>query len=149
MKSLVAAALRVAQADPSDVDDYLRQGVTASLASDHEGARAIFEALLPPIAESPTGRQELRAAARCLGSQVALDVRETGNGATIRPSLWVRLVAATRGAYLSQRRQRSPSPEIAGRKHRLSERQADALRSPLLQRFTRSGSQMSGRLRAM
>ncbi len=48
VRSVVAAALRVAQADPSEVDDYLRQGVTASLASDHEGARAIFEALLPP-----------------------------------------------------------------------------------------------------
>jgi hypothetical protein len=52
VKGFVAAALRVAQADPSDVDDYLRQGVTASLASDHEGARALFEALLPPIAHA-------------------------------------------------------------------------------------------------
>lgn len=51
-RRFAAAATRVGQADPSEVDEYLRQGVTASLAGDHEGARAIFEALLPPIANA-------------------------------------------------------------------------------------------------
>lgn len=51
-KRFAVAARHVGQADPSDVDEYLRQGVTASLAGDHAAARAIFEALLPPIASA-------------------------------------------------------------------------------------------------
>jgi len=55
------AARRVGQADPHDVDEHLRQGVKASLAGDHAGARAILGALLPPIADAEIdlGQHEL------------------------------------------------------------------------------------------
>ena len=43
---------RVGQAEPFDVDAYLRQGVAASLAGEHATARRIFEALLLPIANA-------------------------------------------------------------------------------------------------
>lgn len=46
------AARRVAQADPMEVDEYLRHGITASLAGEHATARRIFEELLFPIAEA-------------------------------------------------------------------------------------------------
>ena len=49
----------------------------------------------------------------------------------------------------SPSRQRSPSPLMAGLKHRLSETQADFVVSPFFQRFTRSGSQINGRERAI
>lgn len=45
------AARRVAHADPDEVSDYLRQGTRAFLAGDHASARAVFEALLLPIAQ--------------------------------------------------------------------------------------------------
>jgi hypothetical protein len=45
------AARRVAYADPDDVSDYLRQGTKAFLAGDHASARAVFEALLLPVAQ--------------------------------------------------------------------------------------------------
>lgn len=51
VESFAEAACQVGQAEPSEVDGYLRQGVTASLAADHDAARAVFEALLPPIAD--------------------------------------------------------------------------------------------------
>ncbi|MGH7437361.1 MAG: hypothetical protein ACRENE_16915 [Polyangiaceae bacterium] len=56
-----AAARRVGQAEPFDVDAYLRQGVTASLAGEHATARRIFEALLVPIAnaEIDLGQHEM------------------------------------------------------------------------------------------
>ena len=56
-----AAARRVGQAEPFDVDAYLRQGVSASLAGEHATARRIFEALLLPIAnaEIDLGQHEL------------------------------------------------------------------------------------------
>src|SRR5258705_5509546 len=44
------AARRMAYADPDDVNDYLRQGTRAFLAGDHASARAVFEALLLPVA---------------------------------------------------------------------------------------------------
>jgi hypothetical protein len=44
------AARRAGFAVPSEVDEYLRHGVTASLAAEHARARRIFEAILPPIA---------------------------------------------------------------------------------------------------
>lgn len=50
--NFVVAARRAGAADPSQVDDYLRQGVKASLAGDHESASAIFESLLAPIADA-------------------------------------------------------------------------------------------------
>src|SRR2546421_5241766 len=51
VNAFVAAARRVGQAAPSDVDRYLRQGLKASLAGDHAGARSILGALLRPIAD--------------------------------------------------------------------------------------------------
>jgi hypothetical protein len=45
------AARRVAYADPDEVSDYLRQGNRLFLAGDHASARAVFEALLLPIAQ--------------------------------------------------------------------------------------------------
>src|SRR5258706_10272697 len=44
------AARRMAYADPDEVNDYLRQGTRAFLAGDHASARAVFEALLLPVA---------------------------------------------------------------------------------------------------
>lgn len=51
VEGFAAAACRVGHAEPREVDEYLRHGVKASLAGDHQGARAIFAALLPPLAE--------------------------------------------------------------------------------------------------
>jgi hypothetical protein len=48
-KKFIAAARTVAHADPSDIDDILRQALTASLAGDHVSARAVFETVLAPI----------------------------------------------------------------------------------------------------
>ena len=48
-KHFATAAKRVGQGDPAEVDDYLRQAITASLAGDHAAARAVFDALLEPI----------------------------------------------------------------------------------------------------
>lgn len=45
------AAQRIGQAEPMEVDEYLRRGITASLAGDHAIARRVFEALLLPITE--------------------------------------------------------------------------------------------------
>ena len=46
------AAKRIGYADPMEVDEYLRRGVTASLAGEHATARRVFEALLLPIADA-------------------------------------------------------------------------------------------------
>jgi hypothetical protein len=48
-QAFAAAARRVGQAEPSEVDDFLRRAITASLAGDHASARAAFEVLLEPI----------------------------------------------------------------------------------------------------
>lgn len=45
------AARTVAYADPDEVSDYLRKGTRAFLAGDHATARAVFEALLLPVAQ--------------------------------------------------------------------------------------------------
>jgi hypothetical protein len=45
------AARRIAYADPDEVSDYLRRGTRAFLAGDHASARAVFEALLLPVAQ--------------------------------------------------------------------------------------------------
>jgi hypothetical protein len=45
------AARRVAYADPDEVSDCLRHGTRAFLAGDHASARAVFEALLLPVAQ--------------------------------------------------------------------------------------------------
>lgn len=51
VERFAAAAQRVGWADPSEVDDALRQGITASLAGDHASACAIFRALLIPMSD--------------------------------------------------------------------------------------------------
>ncbi len=45
------AARRVGHAEPMEVDEYLRRGITASLAGEHALARRVFDALLVTIAE--------------------------------------------------------------------------------------------------
>ena len=59
--SFAKAAIRTGQADPSDVDDYLRQGSNAFLGKDYPSTIAIFRALLPPIgsADIYLGQHEL------------------------------------------------------------------------------------------
>ena len=52
MLEFANAARRIGQAEPMEVDEYLRRGITASLAGDHAIARRVFEALLLPIAEA-------------------------------------------------------------------------------------------------
>ena len=49
-KSFADAARVVGYADPDDVSEHLRLGTKAFRAGDHASARAVFEALLPPIA---------------------------------------------------------------------------------------------------
>ena len=51
IEAFVAAARRVHYADPSDVDDYLREGTHAFLARDYPAAFRIFRALLIPIGD--------------------------------------------------------------------------------------------------
>jgi hypothetical protein len=60
-RSFADAARRVGYADPDDVSEHLRQGTKAFLAGDHASARAVFQALLPPIAvaEIDLGQHEL------------------------------------------------------------------------------------------
>jgi hypothetical protein len=55
------AARRVGYAVPMEVDEYLRRGVTASLAGEHVLARRVFDALLRPIAgaEIDVGQHEM------------------------------------------------------------------------------------------
>ena len=55
------AARRVGYAEPMKVDEYLRRGVTASLAGEHVLARRVFDALLRPIAgaEIDVGQHEM------------------------------------------------------------------------------------------
>jgi hypothetical protein len=52
IERFVEAARRVGHADPSDVDEYLRAGVKASLAGDQPAARSILGSLRVPIAEA-------------------------------------------------------------------------------------------------
>lgn len=49
-KSFAEAARHVGHADPDDVTEHLRRTTKAFLAGDHASARAVFEAILPPIA---------------------------------------------------------------------------------------------------
>jgi hypothetical protein len=60
-KSFADAARIVGNADPADVSEHLRLGSKAFMAGDHASARAIFEALLPPIAvaDIDLGQHEL------------------------------------------------------------------------------------------
>ena len=49
-KSFSEAARQIGQADPDDVTEHLRRATKAFLAGDHASARAVFDAILPPIA---------------------------------------------------------------------------------------------------
>ena len=60
-KSFSDAARQIGQADPDDVTEHLRRATKAYLAGDHASARAVFEAILPPIArvDIDLGQHEL------------------------------------------------------------------------------------------
>jgi hypothetical protein len=51
VRRFVEAARRIGDADPGEVDDYLRQGTKAFLAGEHATAREVFEALLPAVGD--------------------------------------------------------------------------------------------------
>ncbi len=61
VEQFIHAARRIGQANPSEVDAYLRQGIKASLAGDYAGARAILGTVLRPIAgaDIDLGQHEL------------------------------------------------------------------------------------------
>jgi len=52
IQSYIEARRRAGYADPREFDDYLRQGTKAFLADDHSSTRAIFKALLAPVADA-------------------------------------------------------------------------------------------------
>jgi hypothetical protein len=60
-QSFADAARHVGHADPDDVTEHLRRAMKAFLAGDHASARAVFEAILPPIAgvDIDLGQHEL------------------------------------------------------------------------------------------
>jgi hypothetical protein len=60
-KSFADAARHIGHADPDDVTEHLRRATKAFLAGDHASARAVFEAILPPIASADInlGQHEL------------------------------------------------------------------------------------------
>ena len=60
-KSFADAARRMGHADPEDVTEQLRRATKAFHAGDHASARAVFEAILPPIAvaDIDLGQHEL------------------------------------------------------------------------------------------
>jgi len=61
VETFTAAVRRIGYAAPEQIDDYLRQGMKAFLGGDYATARAIYQALLPPIAEGEIdlGQHEL------------------------------------------------------------------------------------------
>ena len=62
VETFTAAVRRIGYAAPEQIDDYLRQGMKAFLGGDYATARAIYQALLPPIAEAEIdlGQHDLR-----------------------------------------------------------------------------------------
>lgn len=60
-RSFAEAARHVGHADPDDVTEHLRRATKAFLAGDHPSARAVFDAILPPIAsvDIDLGQHEL------------------------------------------------------------------------------------------
>lgn len=60
-ESFADAARHIGHADPDDVTEHLRRAMKAFLAGDHASARAVFEAILPPIAgvDIDLGQHEL------------------------------------------------------------------------------------------
>ena len=65
------AAQRVGHADPSEVDDYLRQGMNAFLAKDYRTAFQIFRALLIPISDGGIDLGQHEMVDEVLGVEVA------------------------------------------------------------------------------
>ncbi|MBL8139548.1 MAG: hypothetical protein JNM38_00445 [Acidobacteria bacterium] len=60
-QAFAEAARRVGQADPDDVTEHLRRASKAFVAGDHASARAVFEAIILPIAtvDIDLGQHEL------------------------------------------------------------------------------------------
>ena len=60
-RSFADAARQIGHADPDDVTEHLRRAAKAFLAGDHASAKAVFEAILPPIAsvDIDLGQHEL------------------------------------------------------------------------------------------
>lgn len=69
--AFVKAAERVGQADPSEVDEYLRRGSAAFLRKDYASAHRIFGALLPPIGEGNIDLGQHELVDEVLGADVA------------------------------------------------------------------------------
>ena len=61
VETFTAAVRRIGSAAPEQIDDYLRQGMKAFLGGDYAAAQAIYQALLPPLAEGEIylGQDEL------------------------------------------------------------------------------------------
>jgi hypothetical protein len=61
VQSFADAARHIGHADPDDVTEHLRRATKAFLTGDHTSARAVFEAIVPPIAsaEIDLGQHEL------------------------------------------------------------------------------------------
>ncbi|MEM9693024.1 MAG: hypothetical protein AAGA56_10795, partial [Myxococcota bacterium] len=70
IEAFAAAARRVHGADPSDVDEYLRDGTLAFLARDHAAACRIFRALLIPLGEGDIDLGERELVEEVLGVDV-------------------------------------------------------------------------------
>lgn len=65
------AAERIGQADPSEVDEYLRRGSAAFLRKDYASAHRILGALLPPIGEGNIDLGQHEMVDEVLGTDVA------------------------------------------------------------------------------
>ncbi|HEX9641445.1 MAG TPA: hypothetical protein VGB13_09035, partial [Candidatus Krumholzibacteria bacterium] len=69
--AFVKAAEHVGQADPSEVDEYLRRGSAAFLRKDYAAAHRIFGAVLPPIGEGNIDLGQHELVDEVLGADVA------------------------------------------------------------------------------
>ena len=69
--AFVKAAERVGQADPSEIDEYLRLGSAALLRKDYAAAHRIFGAVLPPIGEGNIDLGQHELVDEVLGADVA------------------------------------------------------------------------------
>lgn len=65
------AARRVGYADPSEVDDYLRQGMNAFLAKDYSAAFQILRALIVPLSEGEIDLGQHEMLDEVLGVEIA------------------------------------------------------------------------------
>ena len=65
--SFAESSARVGYAEPSEVDEYLRQGIHAFLARDYRSAYRVFGALLPPLDECSAWIPQR--ALQCMSSQ--------------------------------------------------------------------------------